>query len=442
VVGAVGERGCLFDQPADPRGTGGQVHVAGGDQRGDGGGAGFLPALGVDRDQAGHPVPQRVDYRRPVRLVFDVFRGRLRPACGQVDYLVAGLGESPAAADLVEQVAVGADLRPHLPDNEVGVSGVLEREVPGLDDGCAGEVRQLGPAAPGVAAEQAAVGRGGSSLVQRRPRLGAYADLDRLPLFGGAAAGRFEVFARGPAERVVGAVGLRGDVDDAPQVAVFGGDESAGEVVFVPAGEDEHDGRAGREAGGQGVGPPVPAGVADRGAVGLFAVLERVVDDHRVGGAAGDAGAAAYGQDAAVVAGEGPFGGGVAVVGDREPEFGVVLDQVSDRPAVAVREALGVAGGDDAQVGVAGERPHDGFLGDPGALAFLRGQGEDQPAVGAVAGVDQFAVDEVERGGLPGAGLDGGGEVAGGGPAVGVGGEVFEDGFPGVRGGGGGHGRP
>src|SRR5690606_8421254 len=101
VVGAVGERGCLFDQPADPRGTGGQVHVAGGDQRGDGGGAGFLPALGVDRDQAGHPVPQRVDYRRPVRLVFDVFRGRLRPACGQVDYLVAGLGESPAAADLV-----------------------------------------------------------------------------------------------------------------------------------------------------------------------------------------------------------------------------------------------------------------------------------------------------------------------------------------------------
>src|ERR1035438_9041322 len=45
-------------------------------------------------------------------------------------------------------------------------------------------------------------------------------------------------------------VGEGGDVDDTPAVAVLGGNEAAGEVVLVPAGEDDASWPAGRAPGG------------------------------------------------------------------------------------------------------------------------------------------------------------------------------------------------
>jgi hypothetical protein len=184
-------------------------------------------------------------------------------------------------------------------------------------------------------------------------------------------------------------VGLGGDVHDPPQVPVLGGEEPAGEVVLVPAGQDDDDRGAGGEAGGGDVGPPVPHVLPERLGVGFLAVLDRVVDDQQVGGAAGEATADADGQHPALVAVEGPVVDGAVVGGDRQAQLGWCGDAVADRAAVAGGEALPVGGDDDPGVGVLGEPPGGEVAGDPGGLPLLRGHGDDQPAVGGVGDVDE-----------------------------------------------------
>ena len=104
-----------------------------------------------------------------------------------------------------------------------------------------------------------AFGGGGALLVEGSPRAGGRVALDRLPLFAGASTGGQHELARIAAELIGGGVvTLRRDRHDVPPWSVFRGEEAAGEVVFMPPGEDEDDGRAGREAGRGGVSPPVP----------------------------------------------------------------------------------------------------------------------------------------------------------------------------------------
>ena len=254
-------------------------------------------------------------------------------------------------------------------------------------------------------------------MVEGRPCAGAGGGFAGLPLGAGAATGGDHVFALGATEGIGGGVlALGGDVENFP--AGIGGDEAACQVVLMPAGEDEDDLGAGGEAGGEGVGPPVPACVADDLGVGLDSVLDGVVDDEEVGGAACDAASASDAVDAPGVPFDAPFAGGAVVVGDGESEFGVCGDGVADGAAVAVGESLPIAAGDDAQVGVVLQEPDGQVSADAGGLAFLGWHGDDEPPVGGVGEFDQGAVDEVEGGGLDGAGVDGLAELSGCGVAV------------------------
>lgn len=71
-----------------------------------------------------------------------------------------------------------------------------------------------------------------------------------------------------------------------------------------------------------------PRRSAGRWGVGLAAVLGQVVDDEEVRGPAGEAAADADGQDAAVVAVEGPLVDGAVVGCDPQPELGVMTTRL------------------------------------------------------------------------------------------------------------------
>src|SRR5690606_26600444 len=106
-----------------------------------------------------------------------------------------------------------------------------------------------------------------AALIQGPPGTRARPDLDGLPLRLGAAPGRVHELPRLPAERVRLAllravVGLSRDVHHAPELPVLGGQQPPGEVVVVPAGEDQDDRGARREAGRPRVRPPVPRALA------------------------------------------------------------------------------------------------------------------------------------------------------------------------------------
>ena len=199
-------------------------------------------------------------------------------------------------------------------------------------------------------------------------------------------------------------------------MAVLGAEESAGEVVLVPPGQDQHHRCTRRETRRRGVRPPVPHGLPVHLGVGLLAVLDRVVDHQQVDGAAGETTTDADGVDPAVVPGELPLGLCGHVVADPDAEFGVVADVVADGAAPPAGDAVFVGGDRDAGVGAFGQQPG----GEParGALrlALLWGHHDDESPVGGVGELDERLVDELERRGLHGAGVERDGHLAGGAP--------------------------
>ena len=239
VVAAVGERGRFVDQVVGPALPGGEPHVAGLDERGDGSGADFLAALGLHGDQAGDAAREQVDHGGPVGLVLDERGGGLRPPLTHHLDLADSLDEGPASAGLVEQVHVRAVDCPHLADDKVGVIGALEGHVPRLDDAVR-ECGRLVPAFPPGALESATFGGCRAALIEGVPGPGADADLDLLPVVvthRATCAGRvlrvsftpsrLEVLSRLAAQRVGFplrwmVVGLGGDVDDPPAVSILG----------------------------------------------------------------------------------------------------------------------------------------------------------------------------------------------------------------------------
>src|SRR5690606_18215760 len=151
---------------------------------------------------------------------------------------------------------------------------------------------------------------------------------------------------------------LRGDGDDVPAWPVFGCEEAAGEVIFMPTGEDEDDGRPGRETRGRGVSPPVPHLLPERRGVGLPAVLHGVADEEQGHGTAGQCAVAASGRDAAVGVGWLPLVLRGRVRGYREVQVaGVLGDVVADGAAPPSGDVRFVRGDSDAQVRVLSERP-------------------------------------------------------------------------------------
>lgn len=93
-------------------------------------------------------------------------------------------------------------------------------------------------------------------------------------------------------------------------------------------------------------------------------------------------------------------------------------DPVADGATLAVRQRLAVGHGDDAEVPVLGEEPGGEVAGDADGLSFLGCHANDQPAVGGVRCLDERGVDEVERRGLHGLGVEVPDEVAGRWPAL------------------------
>lgn len=161
------------------------------------------------------------------------------------------------------------------------------------------------------------------------------------------------------------------------------------------------------------------------------------VSAHTIGRSAGDTGAAAHAEHPALASGDLPFGGGAVVGCDRQAETGVRGQRVADGAAVAVRQALRVAGRHDPSVRVVQESVEDEVTRDAGGLALLRRHGDDQPAVGGVAEPHQLLVDQVQGGGGDGARVDVRGELPGGVeaalPFAGV--AHLEEGCPHVHGG-------
>ena len=126
----------------------------------------------------------------------------------------------------------------------------------------------------------------------------------------------------------------------------------------MPPGEDEDDGRAGRETRGCGVSPPVPDLLAEGGGVGLFAVLDGVVDEEEVDGASGHGSAHAGSEDAAVVLVELPLVLRGQVGAYREVQVPSVLgDVVADGATPPAGDVRLVGGDGDAQVRVLRECP-------------------------------------------------------------------------------------
>ena len=187
--------------------------------------------------------------------------------------------------------------------------------------------------------------------------------------------------------------------------------DATGEVVWVPAGEDDDLDRAavvdcGLETGGEGRGVEVPDLVAHGGAVCVFAGLEGVVDDQEVGGTA-RGGAVEADAEIAPILGGGPDIGGAAVEGDAE----VGEDLLGD---VFFAQVTGLASEVGGQHGVV-RGGHDEA---PGVAAHVVGREVDRAVVGlavpgrhgdeqvvgaegalfeAVEGVDQLELERRER---------------------------------------------
>ena len=259
------------------------------------------PALG---DDAPCGVEHLEDHLPTLVVLDDDVRGV--PVEYRVPGCAAPLDGGAAEGAVVEDPA--AALRVHARDDDARhVRGFLGGGggVDGDDDALQVVMDLAGLAAVGFdprGLPDGAFGGGGALLVEGSPRAGGRVALDRLPLFAGASTGGQHELTGFAAELVRGrVVALCGDGYDVPAWPVFRGEEAAGEVVFMPTGEDEDDGRAGRETRGRGVGPPVPHLLPERRGVGLLAVLHGVVDEEEVDGASGHGSTDASGEDAAVV---------------------------------------------------------------------------------------------------------------------------------------------
>jgi hypothetical protein len=201
--------------------------------------------------------------------------------------------------------------------------------------------------------------------------------------------------------------GLEVDVLPAALAPVFGLHQSSGQVVGVPAREDD-DALAGGavalglEARAEGGGVVVPDAVAQEHRVGVFSTFEGVVDDEEVGRAA-RGGAAQADAEVCAVDFCAPDVGGAAVGAELEVGEGLGCEGVFDDLAYLASEVDGqlvvVAAAHDVAAGVAGHEvagEHDaaGF-----GLAEARGHGDEQVLffdvvlLEAVEGFDQLALE-------------------------------------------------
>src|SRR5690625_194066 len=402
--------------------------MAGFDQGRDGGRASLFRPGRFDRDQAGDGAAQHVDHGGAVCFVFDELGGGLGPAGGQVSDGGNGADEVEVAVGLVEEPGVGAAASPDLPAHVVGPVGAFEGHVPGGDDLVEadrdpGAVCSFGPLGVGVGVVgepgslEDVAGRGGrAALEQGVPGAGADLAAALLPLFAGASPGGDHVFADLAAEDVGFAlggvvVGLGGDVDDAPVGAVLAFLEPSGEVVVSPPGLDDDDGGAGAEAGDGDFGPPVLDGFAPCFGVGVFAVFVGVVDDQQVDRFTGQRTLDSHTVDRPVVSEEIPLiGRGRGGIDADAEGLGVLVDVIPDAFTPAAGDAVRVGHDRDPQPRVPGEHPCRKPAAGALRLSFLRGHGDHEPVAAAFGHVDERGVDEVERGSLVGARVEGEGE--------------------------------
>lgn len=257
--------------------------VPGLEERSHGMGAGRLAAVRLHGDNAGNGVFQRVDDRRAVGLVLHQLAGGAGPFGGQRAEGGDRVREPHTPPYLIEEVAVGPLAAPHLPHNKVGIVAVLERHIP-RDKELVELLRQVfgEPEAQPLGFENgAAVGRG-PLLVQGLPVAGAEGLLDGEELLQRVA---FRV--QGFPGLAVGLVfrGDGGEVHHAPVIALpprrrF--EQPPREVGHVPAGVDDEDAPAGREARVQRGRVPVPDVLADGRGIGGRPIFEWVVDDSAV----------------------------------------------------------------------------------------------------------------------------------------------------------------
>src|SRR5699024_5358569 len=101
-----------------------------------------------------------------------------------------------------------------------------------------------------------------SALIEGRPRLGPGGSLPSLPLSHTPATSRNHELTGLPAQRIIIRLCLSGNVHHFPFLGSLS-DQPAGEVIAVPACEDENHGRTRCEPREGGIGPPVPGLLPD-----------------------------------------------------------------------------------------------------------------------------------------------------------------------------------
>ena len=214
----------------------------------------------------------------------------------QREQLVGALRQAESIDDAVDQECVAIGGQAHHPhDGAVRLLAAVALVV-----GVAGGVHQddlvhlLGlvvVAAHPCALELGALGGAWLLLVQRDPRAWVGLRLqDHLvgePFLP-------QALARLTAKRIVVA-GDHRQLDDFPALGLAL-EQSAGQVVFVPARHDHHDAPTGLQARHQVVDPPVPCLLAHALAVGILAAAHRVVDHDEVTTSAGHRSAHAHGR--------------------------------------------------------------------------------------------------------------------------------------------------
>ena len=92
-----------------------------------------LPALGVDRKEAGDLAREHLDYRRTVGFVLDQLRESTGPLRRKLANRVYCGGAVHSSADLIAQQEHRPQPPPYLANDVVGSIEILERAIPGLD---------------------------------------------------------------------------------------------------------------------------------------------------------------------------------------------------------------------------------------------------------------------------------------------------------------------